>query len=804
MAEADAYNSCYISVASNPNRIWESDDVLIKQGPSLSLQIAIGVLASNFLYHILKPLNQPRIVAEILAGFLFSPLLLGRTKEMTTIFPTASILSIETYANLGLMTYAFVCGMEMNLDSILQVRKKATSMAIFGILIPMLIGMSFFNVIQKFYEEPTTHLKFLEDDKHKTKAYLFWSLVVTFTGFPMVAHILGNLKLLYTRIGKDALSAAMISDIFGWILFTTIIPFSSNNVKTLWSVMGTIIFVLLCIFLLRPLIARFIHKTIDQEKWDDSQLLFVLMGAFVFSYITDLLGTHSIVGAFVYGLILPHGRFTDFVMGKLENFVCGIMSPIFFFRSGVMVNLVRVAQQKYWPVMVLVMLFLSIPKVVSTLVASFFFDMPARDGVGIGLLLNSKGILALLVLNIARDRKILTEVAFSIMMCAIFLMTFTVPLFVNIIYRKQYNRYKLITIEKLRIDTELRVLTCIHNNSHAISMVNVLKATNATVISPLNVFGVHLVDATEHSTTLYATDMEHSTHSGAQNNLTRSQKELDSIYNTFNSLAEACIAIRFEAFKVVSDYETIHKDIFSLAEHKRTSLILLPFHKRQSVTGCLETTNEAYKDVNLNVLRDAPCSVAIFVDRGLGSLSNTNLNILMLFVGGPDDREALAVAWRMAKHPENQLSMVRIHLLGEAAEVDILANGENQNDEERQKMLDDEYVDSFRFKAVYNDDSITYSEEEVHNDEELTSLLHELDCDEYDLYIVGQGSGRSSMIFSKSLEWSDNPELGVVGDMLASNSFGTKSSILVVQQFGSGGLMFKQNPTKEDRCELLL
>ncbi|KAI9081268.1 hypothetical protein K1719_036768 [Acacia pycnantha] len=144
----------------------------------------------------------------------------------------------------------------------------------------------------------------------------------------------------------------------------------------------------------------------EEDTWDNSLLLVVLIGAFVCSFVTDVLGTHSIVGAFVYGLVLTHGRFADFVMRKLDAFVSVAMSPNFFFRTGLTVNFFMLAQQKYWPWMVLVIFLLFIPKVASALITSFFFSVPVRDGLGIGLLLNSKGVLALIILNTAWDRKV--------------------------------------------------------------------------------------------------------------------------------------------------------------------------------------------------------------------------------------------------------------------------------------------------------------------------------------------------------------------------------------------------------------
>lgn len=405
--------------------------------------------------------------------------------------------------------------------------------------------------------------------------------------------------------------------------------------------------------------------------------------------------------------------------------------------------------------------------------------------------------------------QILSVVTYTIMVLAILVMTILVPLLINFIYkpRTQYEKYRLRTMEKLRLDSELRILACVHDSRQAASVVSALKSCNATRISPLHVFGAHLIELTGHATALFATHMEQSPASFAEpQNPNQPHVKIDSVSNIFNSLSEANNAIRVETLNAVSAYETIHEDIYSLAEQKRTSLILVPFHKQPDAEGSLILINETYKHINLNVLQNPPCSVAIFIDRGLGSFSKPNMRILMPFVGGPDDREALAFAWRVARNLGNQLSMVRIILSGDAAKVaDSSGSGHGENqwlssstvDSESEKMLDNEFVNSFRFKAVYDNDSITYSEEEVHSSEELTMLLNELDKEEYDLYIVGQGCGKNSEVFLKFLEWSDNPELGVIGDIVASKSFGSKSSLLVLQQYGSVGMAFRVNQNQQ-------
>ncbi|KAI5387897.1 hypothetical protein KIW84_073841 [Lathyrus oleraceus] len=234
-------------------------------------------------------------------------------------------------------------------------------------------------------------------------------------------------------------------------------------------------------------------------------------------------------------------------------------------------------------------------------------------------------------------------------------------------------------------------------------------------------------------------DNSNNTVDGAEAANYGSQLEFASITNAFEELVEQYNAVRFDISSVVSSYTTIHEDIYNVAEEKRASLILLPFHKEYStIEDAPEITHNEHCEINKNVLQQAPFSVGIFVDRGLGSLLETKILIIMIFIGRPDDREALSIAWRMAGHLGTQLHVMRINLL----------------------------------------------EKEVHSNtsEEIPTLLNDIDKPGYDLYIVGQGSGKNSVIFLRLLEWCDHPELGVIGDILASTSFGTQSSALICKR----------------------
>ncbi|PNX92093.1 cation H(+) antiporter 15-like protein [Trifolium pratense] len=635
-------------------------------------------------------------------------------------------------------------------------------------------------------------------EKSTMSAYVLWTLVLTVTGFPVLAHSLSELKLLYTGLGEAALTTAMLSDTYAWVLFTLFVPFSINGKGAIYSVVSTIIFIFICIFVVRPIIVKVIDRKTERDEWDNNKLLFVVMGLLICSHITDVLGTHAVVGAFVYGLILPHGKFADLVVSISDDFAGGFLAPLFFSGTGMRLMVITIFKQQNWPLTLMIIIVLCSIKILSTMFATFFFGMRSRDGFALGLLLNTKGAIALIMLNIAWDRSIITVPTYAVLTSSVLLMTIVVSPLINAIYksRKRFEQNKLKTIQKLRFDAELRILACVHNSRQATGITSLLESFNVTRLSPMHVFALHLVELVGSAAALVAAYMEKSSGSIGTQNLTKSQEEQENIDNTFEAFGEAYDAIRVQTLNVVSAYATIHEDIYNSANDKRTSLTILPFHKQLSSEGVLETISVVYRDINLNVMQNAPCSVGIFVDRDFGSISKMNFRICVIFVGGPDDREALAVAWRMAGHPGIRLSVVRMLLFDDAAKIDTSDHTEAQGvlsdvmNNDKQKELDDEYVYSFRLKAVNNDDSISYSEVDVHSGEDIPTILNELNTFGYDLYIVGHGNCRNLRVFSNLLEWCDCPELGVIGDILASNNFVSRSSVLVVQQYGHGGMVF--------------
>ncbi|XP_059436457.1 cation/H(+) antiporter 15-like [Corylus avellana] len=687
---------------------------------------------------------------------------------------------VETMANLGLLFYVFLTGLEMDLSAILRPRKRVMGIAITGILIPFLLGVGLFFLLQYRSSHITPKM-----------GCVFWAAALTVTGFPVLTHILTDLKLLHSDIGRIAMSVAMLNDIYAWVLIAILIPTGVGMKTTPQSLTGVVAFILICFLAVRPFLERIIRIESEKDNYSEYHLCFVLAGALMCACITDLLGAQSIVGAFVFGLIMPNGEFGDVLLDRLDDFVSGIMLPFFFVSWGIKIDFNNISRDTTWYFVMLVICFAFMAKILSSLIICILFKMPLRDGAALGVLMNTKGILALVILNTGWNKKILNDQQFTVMVVAIVAMTIVVAPIMSAIYkhRKGLKQYRLRTIQRQKPDTELRVLACVYTTANVSGIISLLQVSHATKLSPITIFALHLVELTGRASAML---IVHSRRKSGAHNPSRAQADSNLIINAFEAFERDNHLFTVQPLTAMSLYSTMHEDICSVAQDKRVSLILLPFHKHLTVGGRMEDENVAYRDINLNVLANAPCSVGIFIDRGLAAADiNVKRRFCMLFIGGGDDREALAYAWRMAGHPGISLTVVRF-LPDEDA---ILSLDTTENDKE---TIDEDYINEFRFKSA-SEESIMYLEKVVNNGEETVSAISAME-NSYDLYIVGKGAGKVSPLLSGLSEWSDCPELGVIGDVLMSSTFALQASVLVVQQYGSSGGMSEES--RRDRFGL--
>ncbi|KAK7251392.1 hypothetical protein RIF29_34543 [Crotalaria pallida] len=778
---ATSGNACPLPMKPTSNGGFQGDNPLDFALPLAILQICLVFLVTRGLAYLLRPLRQPRVIAEIVGGIILGPSAMGRNKSyLQAVFPPRSLTVLDTLANFGLLFFLFQAGLELDPKSLRKTRKQAMGIAIAGISLPFALGIGSSFILRDTIAKGVDSAAFL----------VFMGVALSITAFPVLARILAELKLLTTNVGRMAMSAAAVNDIAAWILLALAVALSGNSqspLVSLWVFLSGCGFVVCSILIVPPIFKWVTQRCHEGEPVEEIYICATLVTVLAAGFVTDAIGIHAMFGSFVIGVLVPKdGPFASAVVEKLEDLVSGIFLPLYFVSSGLKTDVATIQGLQSWGLLALVIFTACFGKIVGTTVVSLSCKVPLNEALALGFLMNSKGLVELIVLNIGKDRKVLNDQTFAIMVLMALFTTFITTPLVMVVYKPARKSklavYKYKTIERKNTNSQLMILACFHSARNIPSMINLIEASRGTQNrDALCVYAMHLKEFSERSSSILMV------HKARKNGLPFFNKRhhADSDYVVFAFEAYRQLSqVSIRPMTAISSMTNMHEDICATAERKRAAIIILPFHKHQRLDGSLETTRNDYKLVNRRVLEHAPCSVGILVDRGLGgsshvSASNVSYCITVLFFGGGDDREALAYGARMAEHPGIRLVVLHFvvepQIAGEIVRVDV---GESCTT--RLISEDEEVLSEFKLK-IAGDDSITYEEKAVNDAAETVAIICE--CNQCNLFLVGL---KPEGEVAYALKRSEHQELGPVGGLLVSQDFPTIASVLVLQQYHNG------------------
>ncbi|KAF8669777.1 hypothetical protein HU200_050946 [Digitaria exilis] len=769
--------------ASTSSGIFAGEDPLKFYFPLLLYHVCIVFFLSRVIHALLRRSSVPLVISQILAGALLGPSFLGK------VFPQAGKLfaspegwvQINTVGGYAFMLQIFTVGVKTDLGMIVKSGRKAVAIAFFGTAGPHL-AMLAAGAALRSRVPATWKATFM-----LTNLNSWWSL----SAFIVVCSTLDDLNLLSSKLGRLAMSAALVGDFantFSIAGVTSYLLASSPSEKIhrigIMSLVTFSVFIVSMAFVARPAILRIIRDVPEGALLGEARLVGVLLIAVACSLAGELLGLHATYGPFMLGLMLPGGAPLGVTLDeRLDRLVAGVLMPLLFAQGGVRLDVFKLTDASTCLLLEVFLAVGAFAKFVSCVLPCLYSGMSCRESFIVGLMMSFKGITEVVYASAFADAKVFDDQVYATFMINVLVVGATTASMVKRMYHpeEKYVAYRRCTVEHRNVGEELRVLACVHSQADVEPMLALLDASSPTPASPIAVYLLHLAPLAGLTTSVLR-PFKH----GDRNCVPSGGTDSERIVNAFQFFVhqQAPGSASLQPFVCIAPYATMHDDVCAVALDKGATLIVVPFHKRLAIDGSVENTTANASDVkaaNLNVLSYSPCSVAFFVDRGslsvvsTGSVAAAVARVAMYFLGGADDREALALAAYMAEDAAIGLTVFRFVLPPE------WRRKEGSGGDAEEERLDDEVVQEYVQRWV-DDHRLLYSENEVRGSDELVAMIRKV-SPAADLLIVGRRAECPESPMTAGIsDWSEHLELGVLGDLLTSTDFGCRVSTLVVQQ----------------------
>ncbi|KAK5126672.1 hypothetical protein LTR85_009606 [Meristemomyces frigidus] len=413
-----------------------------KKNPIIIFIIQAGIILvfCRLLHYPLSRLRQPRVIAEVIGGILLGPSVMGRIPGFTSaIFPTDAMPNLTLVANLGLILFLFLVGLEVDLRYFASNWKAAISVGTAGMGLPFGLGCAIsWGLYTQFRgESGTVPISF-------GVYMLFIGVAMSITAFPVLCRILTELKLLSTPVGVIVLSAGVGNDVVGWILLALCVALvnAGSGITALWVLLTCVGYALFLVFAVRPGLMWVLRRTRAlQDGPSQSIVALTLLIALTSAFFTGVIGVHPIFGAFLAGLICPHeGGFAIKITEKIEDLVGTLFLPLYFALSGLGTNLGLLDNGITWAYVVGVIAVAFCAKFAGGTLAARLNGMVWRESCTIGVLMSCKGLVELIVLNIGLQAKILSTRTFTIFVVMALVTTFATTPLTAALYPPWYQR----------------------------------------------------------------------------------------------------------------------------------------------------------------------------------------------------------------------------------------------------------------------------------------------------------------------------------------------------------------------------
>ncbi len=377
----------------------------------LLLQIAIILLLTVACGWFARRLGQARVIGEIIAGILIGPSFFGRFAPhfSATLFPQSSLTTFDFLSNLGLVLFLFLIGMELDYEQLIGQRSTVILSSAMSILFPFITAAALAHSLR---------IRFAPQSSGRFPFVLFLGISMSMTAFPVLARILEERRMHFTSLGATAILCAAVDDVAAWTLLAValaLIHQTGGSASIGAGLIGLSVYLLVMLGVIRPIAAWAMRR--HPPKHLTIELLGIVIAAILLSAAaTDYLGIHPLFGAFMAGLCFPRvPQWAEAIRGRLDMLVSVLLLPLFFALTGMRTHLDLLSGRGVWLWAAIILAAAVFGKIGGAVAAARWMGQPWRSALALGALLNTRGLVELVVLNIAYEAGIFSPTLFTML-----------------------------------------------------------------------------------------------------------------------------------------------------------------------------------------------------------------------------------------------------------------------------------------------------------------------------------------------------------------------------------------------------
>ncbi|WP_079640806.1 cation:proton antiporter [Sphingobacterium nematocida] len=514
----------------------------------LLAQIVTIIIAARIMGWVCIKIKQPVVIGEMLAGIILGPSLLGlHFPEISNVlFPVDSLNNLQFLSQIGLILFMFIIGMELDLNVLKNKAHDAVVISHASIIIPFTLGVSLAYFLYQHYAP--TNVEFLSYS-------LFIGISMSITAFPVLARIIQERGLQKSKLGALVITCAAADDITAWCILAVVIAIVKAGAATsaIFTILLAVAYVIIMIKIVRPFLLRVGEVSSSKDSLGKREVAIFFIVLLLSAFATEVIGIHALFGAFMAGAIMPEStRFRSLFIEKIEDVAVLLLLPLFFVFTGLRTQIGLLNDSEHWLIAGVIILVAVVGKFVGSALAARFVGQNWKDSLSIGALMNTRGLMELIVLNIGYDLGVLSAELFSMMVLMALVTTFMTGPSLDLINRVFRIRKSTLSA-KIQDKTKFKILLSFAKSSTGISLFKLANALTAHSKNNSVITALHIAPSNE----LHHYEVE--------------EQEEDS-FRDIKTVAKKLEQSVLPLFKISSDIDT---EIIETTREEGTDLLLL-------------------------------------------------------------------------------------------------------------------------------------------------------------------------------------------------------------------------------------